>query len=67
MTVYYRLGGGGFSVWTSVKGGSVNTTFGPFAVAGTYQYRIMATDTLGNSNCKTPGSCPGGSVTVVIP
>ena len=67
MTVYYRLGGGAFSVWTSVKGGSVSTTFGPFGTLGTYEYRIMATDTLGNANCKTPASCPGGSVTVIIP
>jgi hypothetical protein len=67
MTVYYRLGGGGFSVWTSVKGGSVSTTFGPFGSIGTYEYRIMATDTLGNTNCKTPAGCPGGTVTVIIP
>ena len=67
MTVYYRLGGGGFAVWTSVKGGSVSTTFGPFGTLGTYEYRIMATDTLGNTNCKSPASCPGGTVTVIIP
>lgn len=67
MTVYYRLGGGGFAVWMSVKGGAVSTTFGPFGTLGTYEYRIMATDTLGNANCKTPASCPGGSVTVLIP
>lgn len=67
MTVYYRLGGGAFAVWTSIKGGSVSTTFGPFGVLGIYEYRIMATDTFGNANCKTPAGCPGGTVTVVIP
>jgi len=67
VTVYYRLGKGGFVVWGSMKPGSSSTTFGPFATLGIYEYRIMATDTLGNANCKTPSSCPGGTVTVIIP
>jgi hypothetical protein len=67
VTVYYRLGGGKFAVWGSMKPGSSSTTFGPFATIGIYEYRIMATDTLGNVNCKTLASCPGGTVTVIIP
>lgn len=67
LTVYYRLGDGRFTLWTSVKGGSVSTTFGPFGTIGTYEYRIMATDALGNANCKTMAGCPGGTVTVIVP
>jgi hypothetical protein len=67
VTVYYRLGGGKFAVWGSMKPGSSSTTFGPFATMGIYEYRIVATDTLGNTNCKTLSSCPGGTVTVIIP
>ena len=67
VTVYYRLGGGSFAVWASLKPGTASTTFGPFTKAGTYEYRIMATDTLGNANCKTPETCPGGTVTVTSP
>ena len=67
VTVYYRLGGGSFAVWASPKPGTTSTTFGPFTKTGTYEYRIMATDTLGNSNCKTPATCPGGTVTVLTP
>jgi hypothetical protein len=66
VTVYYRLGKGGFVVWGSMKPGASSIAFGPFATMGIYEYRIMATDTLGNANCKTPSSCPGGTVTVII-
>ncbi len=45
----------------------MSTPFGPVVTLGIYEYRIMATDTLGNANCKTPASCPGGTVTVIIP
>jgi hypothetical protein len=67
VTVYYRVGKGGFVVWGSMKPGASSIAFGPFATIGIYEYRIMATDTLGNANCKTPSSCPGGTVTVIIP
>jgi hypothetical protein len=67
VTVYYRVGKGGFVVWGSMKPGASSIAFGPFATIGIYEYRIMATDTLGNANCKMPSSCPGGTVTVIIP
>ena len=64
VTVHYRLSGGAFAIWTTLKPGTATTTFGPFTKPGIYEYRIMATDTLGNANCKTPDTCPGGTVTV---
>ncbi|TDI36857.1 MAG: hypothetical protein E2O99_02970 [Acidobacteria bacterium] len=65
VTVHYRISGGTFAIWTTLKPGTATTTFGPFTKPGIYEYRIMATDTLGNTNCKTPDTCPGGTVTVV--
>jgi hypothetical protein len=67
VTMYYRLSGGTFVIWTTLKPGTATITFGPFTKPGIYEYRIMATDTLGNANCKTPDTCPGGTVTVIIP
>jgi hypothetical protein len=68
VTMYYRAGSGSFSVWATMKPGTTTTTLlGPFAKAGTFEYRIMATDTLGNTNCRTPSTCPGGTVTVLNP
>jgi hypothetical protein len=68
MTVHYRRGAkAGFSVWTTVAEGSLSTTFGPFDTLGAYEYRIVATDTLGNASCKSPAACPGGTVIVTIP
>ena len=64
VNIYYRLGSGSFALWATPKPGTASTTFGPFAKTGTYEYRIRATDTLGNTNCKTPATCPGGTVTV---
>ena len=51
---------GSFALWATPKPGTASTTFGPFTKTGTYEYRIMATDTI----CKTPATCPGGTVTV---
>lgn len=67
VTMYYRLSGGTFAIWTTLKPGTVTTTFGPFTKPGIYEYRIMTSDTLGNANCKTPDTCPGGTVAVVTP
>ena len=64
VNVYYRLGSGSFALWATPKPGTASTTFGPFTKTGTYEYRIMATDTLGTTICKTPATCPGGTVTV---
>jgi hypothetical protein len=64
VTIHYRLSGGTFAIWATLKPGTATTTFGPFTKLGIYEYRIMATDTLGNANCKTPDTCPGGTVTV---
>ncbi|MCZ6568217.1 MAG: hypothetical protein O6923_07935, partial [Actinobacteria bacterium] len=67
VTMYYRLSGGTFAIWTTLKPGTVTTTFGPFTKPGIYEYRIIAIDTLGNANCKSPDTCPGGTVAVNTP
>ena len=70
--IWYREGAAKFAVWGPMidgGGGSYSAGFGPFATAGVYEYRIVAVDGLGNANCsiQKPASCPGGTVTVVIP
>ena len=72
MTLWYRKGAAKFAVWGRMKpsgGRSYSVGFGPFATIGLYEYRIVTVDGLGNPNCSItkPTSCPGGSVTVVIP
>jgi hypothetical protein len=70
--LYYNRDGGKYVLWGAMALSSGNTywtAFGPFPAIGTYNYRILATDALGNANCPPGGiaGCPGGSVTVIIP
>jgi hypothetical protein len=72
VTVYYRVGSGKFMWWGNMmagKGDSYSVMFGPFGVAGTYEYRFVAVDALGNASCSTGilTSCAGGTVAVIIP
>ena len=70
--VYYRSGKAAFSLWGPMKTGGAGTYtsgFGPFGTLGSYEYRIFAVDTIGNTNCSSgdPSGCPGGFVTVILP
>ncbi len=55
-----------------MKSGGGNNYFlniGTLTPAGTYTFRILAEDALGNANCSTGNldACPGGSFVVNIP
>lgn len=70
VTLYYRTGKGGFARWGSLKEGAAGAYvvgFGPFSVAGIYEYRLVAVDGLGNANCATSNlsGCPGSTTTVI--
>jgi hypothetical protein len=71
-TVYYKTGKGGYQSAGNMKSGGGNQYFlniGALTPAGTYTFRILATDSLGNANCSSGGldACPGGSFVVNIP
>jgi hypothetical protein len=70
--LYYRQGSGKFLLWglmTPDGTGGFQTKFGPFGQLGSYEYRILASDKAGNTNCSTKelSACPGGTLTVIIP
>jgi hypothetical protein len=71
-TVYYKTGKGGYQSAGNMKSSGGNQYFlniGALTPAGTYNFRILAADSLGNVNCSTGAldSCPGGSFVVNIP
>jgi len=71
-TVYYKSGKGGYQSAGNMKSGGGNNYFlniGTLTPAGTYTFRILAKDNLGNANCSTGNldACPGGSFVVNIP
>ena len=71
-TVYYGTSKGGYQSAGQMSpggGGAYSLTIGPLTPAGTYSFRILAVDSLGNSNCSTGNldACPGGSFGVNIP
>ena len=70
--LYYRLGAAKYQLWESMApagGTTYQSVLGPFGAIGTYDYRIRAVDSNGNATCPTSNidSCPGGTVTVIIP
>jgi hypothetical protein len=70
--VYYKTGKGGYQKAGKMKSGAGNNYFlniGTLTPAGTYTFRILAEDSLGNANCSTSNldACPGGSFEVNIP
>jgi hypothetical protein len=71
-TVYYKMGKGGYQKAGKMKSGGGNNYFlniGTLTPAGTYTFRILAEDNLGNANCSTGNldACPGGTFEVKIP
>lgn len=72
VSLYYNKDGGKYLSWGAMtpSGGDIySTALGPLGTAGTYDYRIVAMDGLGNTNCSVSKltSCPGGTVTVNLP
>lgn len=70
--LYYRMGKGAIQYGGAMlhHGGAVySLQIGPLVPAGTYNYYILAEDTLGNANCTvaTVETCPAGSFIVIIP
>jgi hypothetical protein len=70
--VYYKTGKGGYQKAGKMKSGGGNNYFlniGTLTPAGTYTFRILAEDNLGNANCSTGNldACPGGTFSVNIP
>jgi hypothetical protein len=70
--LYYQVGKGAIQYGGAMLhygGGVYSIQIGPLVPAGTYDYYILAEDTLGNANCTvgTIETCPGGSFVVNIP
>jgi hypothetical protein len=70
--VYIKTGKGGYQKVGKMKSGGGNNYFlniGTLTPAGTYTFRILAEDSLGNANCSTSNldACPGGTFEVKIP
>jgi hypothetical protein len=70
--VYYKTGKGGYQKAGNMKSGGGYNFFlniGTLTPAGTYTFRILAEDSLGNANCSSGNlnACPGGSFVVNIP
>jgi RNA polymerase sigma-70 factor, ECF subfamily len=70
--LYYRQGSGKFLLWGLMAAdgdGGFQTKFGPFGQSGSYEYRILASDKAGNTNCSTKelSACPGETLSVIIP
>jgi hypothetical protein len=70
--VYIKTGKGGYQSIGKMKSGGGNNYFlniGTLTPAGTYTFRILAEDSLGNTNCSTGNldACPGGSFVVNLP
>jgi CSLREA domain-containing protein len=70
--VYYKSGKGGYQSAGNMKSGGGNIYFlniGTLTPAGTYTFRILAEDKLGNANCSVGNldACPGGTFVVNIP
>lgn len=70
-TLYYKTGKGAYVEAGQMKpgGGGYTLTIGPLTPAGTYDFRILAVDSLGNPNCSAAelNACPGGTFVVNIP
>jgi hypothetical protein len=69
--LYYRTGKNAYTSVPMKAGGgnSYSVTIGPLTPAGSYDFRILATDSLGNATCTSSnlGACPGGAFLVNIP
>jgi len=71
-TLYIKTGKGAYQSAGQMSpggGGVYSLAIGPLTPAGTYGFRILAVDSLDNSNCSTGNldACPGGSFVVNIP
>ena len=70
---YFKTGKVGYQTagsMSSIGGGVYSLTIGSLTPAGTYSFRILAVDSLGNSNCSSAGNLdayPGISFVVNIP
>jgi hypothetical protein len=70
--LYYQVGKGDVEYGGEMLhygGGQYSLQIGPLVPAGTYNYYIVAADTLGNATCTVAslGSCPSGSFVVNVP
>ena len=72
VTLYYNAGNGAYKSAGKMKqrsGDLYTFPLGALTPAGTYSFRILAVDKLGNANCSSGrlDACPGGSFVVNIP
>jgi hypothetical protein len=72
VVLYYKVGKGTFQFAGNMSlsgGNNYSQTIGPLTPAGTYTFKILAEDSLGNATCTSGSldSCPGGSFVVNIP
>jgi hypothetical protein len=69
--LYYRVGKGSYQYAGNMSpsgGNNYSLTFGPLTPAGTYTFKILSQDSLGNATCTsgTIDSCRGGTFVVNI-
>ncbi len=72
VTLYYKTNLGKYilaGTMTAIGEGVYQLILGPFPTAGTYTFRIIAVDGVGNANCSASNldACPGGTFMVIIP